>query len=98
LELEIAAGTLGGRFTTLEGLLSALQEQMTESNPLFLGDSSDVSVKAKFKEVADAIGRILSGETLPTVVLDDPAGNSYLQVRFTSKLFCKKTRVQNHFL
>ena len=80
LELEIGAGTLAGRFTTLEGLITAIKEQLTDSNPLFIGDSSDVGVRSKYKAAADALGRILSGEDLPTVILDDPAGNSYLQV------------------
>lgn len=46
LECEIGASGLGGRFTTIEGILSAIQEQLNESSAIFQ-DSSDVETKAK---------------------------------------------------
>jgi len=34
IELELASGTLGGLFTTVEGLLSQTRDHLTQSNPL----------------------------------------------------------------
>lgn len=46
LECEIGASGLGGRFTTIEGILNAIKEQLIESSAIF-HDSSDVETKAK---------------------------------------------------
>lgn len=45
LDFEVGAGTLGGKFTTLEGLLGAMKDQLTGHNPLVCGDSATTSVK-----------------------------------------------------
>ena len=45
LDFEVGAGTLGGKFTTLEGLLVAMKEQLSERNPLICGDSSSSELK-----------------------------------------------------
>nr|CAG4645548.1 EOG090X06TU [Lynceus sp. MCZ IZ 141354] len=80
LDFEMGAGTLGGRFTTLEGLLTAMREQILDFNPLFSGDSADSNIKSKFAELGHQLSEIAAGNTMNvTVVLDDPAGNSYLQ-------------------
>jgi hypothetical protein len=36
LEFELEAGTLGGLFTTVEGLLSQARDHLTQANPLSL--------------------------------------------------------------
>jgi C4-type Zn-finger protein len=41
-------GTLGGRFTTIEGLLSAIKKQLSDDNPFVVGDSSSHSLMSKF--------------------------------------------------
>jgi zinc finger protein len=38
--LELANGTLGGRFTTVEGILLEIKDQLTDRNPFCMGDSS----------------------------------------------------------
>ena len=39
LELELEEGTLGGRFTTIEGLLQNILDQLGDSNnPLSMGE------------------------------------------------------------
>lgn len=45
LDFEVGAGTLGGKFTTLEGLLGAMKEQIVGYNPLIHGDSATSTVK-----------------------------------------------------
>ena len=40
LDFEVGAGTLGGKFTTLEGLLVSMKDQLIGQNPLSCGDSA----------------------------------------------------------
>jgi len=80
LDFEVGAGTLGGKFTTIEGLLVAMKEQLTERNPLICGDSSSDQLKDRMQEFTEKMENVISGKTLGIhFILDDPAGNSYLQ-------------------
>lgn len=80
LDFEVGAGTLGGKFTTLEGLLVAMKEQLSERNPLICGDSSSSELKDRMREFTDKMDDVITGKTLGVhIILDDPAGNSYLQ-------------------
>ncbi len=47
LQLELQAGTLGGQFTTVEGILARVKEQLSTSNQFVVGDSSDSDSKMK---------------------------------------------------
>lgn len=40
LDLELQHGTLGGVYTTVEGLLKKINESLVENNPFYTGDSS----------------------------------------------------------
>nr|SVE73578.1 EOG090X06TU [Daphnia atkinsoni] len=80
LDFEVGAGTLGGKFTTLEGLLVAMKDQLTGQNPLMCGDSATSALKERMQEFNEKLDNIISGKTFGSrIVLDDPAGNSYLQ-------------------
>jgi zinc finger protein len=77
LQLDMTEGTLGGRFTTIEGLLSAIKKQLSDDNPFVVGDSSSHSLMSKF--ISD-LTEVIKGKRLDIhIILDDPAGNSYLQ-------------------
>nr|SVE75146.1 EOG090X06TU [Daphnia dolichocephala] len=80
LEFEVGAGTLGGKFTTLEGLLSAMKDQLTGQNPLLCGDSATPVLKERMQAFSEKLDNIITAKTFGCrIVLDDPAGNSYLQ-------------------
>lgn len=80
LELELAAGTLGGRFTTVEGLLVAIKEQLTVANPFAVGDSAAAETRSAFAAWLGRLDAALAAERPAfTLVLDDPTGNSYVQ-------------------
>lgn len=51
LDFEVGPGTLGGKFTTLEGLLVSMKEQLTGHNPLASGDSATATVKGDFSKL-----------------------------------------------
>jgi zinc finger protein len=79
LELEIGMGIIGGRFTTVEGLLTAIKEELVEQGGFALGDSAEESKREKMKEFLSRLSDVASLKMPAHIVLDDPAGNSYVQ-------------------
>ena len=74
-------GTLGGKFTTIEGLLKDFRDQLEGPNSFCGGDSTDPSERIRMKEFLQQLEDVQNGKLLNvTVILDDPSGNSYLQV------------------
>lgn len=78
LDLEVGSTTLGGRFTTVEGVIIAIKDQLNNST-LFTGDSSDETMVQRMENFIRSLEKVLEGKLEVTIVLDDPAGNSYIQ-------------------
>jgi len=79
LDFETEMGTLGGKFTTVEGLLEDIKSQLKTQNPFFHGDSSQPSMVGKLSDFCDKIDEIISCKrTNVKFILDDPAGNSFI--------------------
>ncbi|NWX46632.1 ZPR1 protein, partial [Steatornis caripensis] len=78
LEFELGMGALGGKFTTLEGLLKDIRD-LVERNPFTLGDSSAPSRAEKLREFLGKLQEVAEGKAKAHFIMDDPAGNSYLQ-------------------
>ena len=57
MDFEVQSGTLGGRFTTIEGLLSQMKENIRQSNPFGVGDSAIQSKLATFLEKISEVGQ-----------------------------------------
>lgn len=79
LEFELGMAALGGKFTTLEGLLRDIKDITVSKNPFICGDSSAPDRAQKLQEFGEKIDKILAGEMKVHVILDDPAGNSHVQ-------------------
>lgn len=85
LDFETDMGTLGGKFSTVEGLLEDIKGQLKSSNPFFEGDSSQPGMSSKLHKFCDKLDDIIGLRTQETAgcdalfVLDDPAGNSFIQ-------------------
>lgn len=81
LDIEVGPGALSGHFTTVEGILQALRDQLNAQSAFFTGDSAIAEAKQKWErklaEIDDVLSLRRKGEKL---VLNDPAGNSYIQV------------------
>ncbi len=78
--LELSTGTLGGRFTTIEGLLSQVYEELEGRSQFLSGDSSTAESKQNFEAFLYKLQSVLKGELFPvTLILDDPLANSHLQ-------------------
>ena len=83
LEFEMGGYALGGRFTTLEGLLDNVIEQIN-NNPMLGalgGDSATSEQKMKIDQFKVDLMALKECKKPFTIILDDPAGNSYIQVR-----------------
>ncbi|KAI0028343.1 zf-ZPR1-domain-containing protein [Vararia minispora EC-137] len=76
IDLVLHAGTLGGRFTTLEGILEQVYEELSEK--VFAGDSGSNDRKA-FETFLKNLKEVKNAERPFTLVLEDPLANSYLQ-------------------
>ncbi|XP_060764687.1 zinc finger protein ZPR1 [Neoarius graeffei] len=79
LEFELGMAMLGGKFTTLEGLLKDIKDLIVMKNPFVCGDSGDSDTSKKLELFGGKIDKIMAGEMDVHIILDDPAGNSYLQ-------------------
>ncbi|KAF3043181.1 nucleolar zinc-finger protein [Didymella heteroderae] len=81
LNLSVEPGTLGGRFTTVEGLLTQVRDDLRSS--IFDvgdgGDSMDMASKTKWNTFFDQLGSAIDGKEKFTVILEDPLASSYIQ-------------------
>ena len=75
VDLSLAPGSLGGIYTTVEGLISKIHDKLEEANPFGAGDSS---MDEKFRKFLSQLQTLNEGDTEFTVILDDPMGNCYI--------------------
>ncbi|KAE8453558.1 hypothetical protein EG329_010419 [Mollisiaceae sp. DMI_Dod_QoI] len=85
LNLSVNPGTLGGRFTTVEGLLTQVRDDLhqqifdVDDSADAGGDSLPSESKQTWKTFFDGLGEAIKGERKFTVVLKDPLASSYVQ-------------------
>ncbi|KAI9203252.1 ZPR1 zinc-finger domain-containing protein [Polychytrium aggregatum] len=79
VDLRLDSGTLGGRFTTIEGLLSQVHEELDNRTPFIDGDSSEANRRERFQGFLERLKKVINFEIPFTLVLEDPLNNSYLQ-------------------
>ena len=81
LHLSVEPGTLGGRFTTIEGLLTQVRDDLRKS--IFDvgdgGDSMDAAAKTKWDDFFSQLSAAINGEVKFTIILSDPLASSYVQ-------------------
>ncbi|GAA5849105.1 hypothetical protein JCM8547_006447 [Rhodosporidiobolus lusitaniae] len=82
IDLELNPGTLGGRFTTLEGLLQQVYEELDEK-VFARGDSAPTKEGEQEEDGMGAflakLKNVMSVSHPYTIILDDPLANSYIQ-------------------
>lgn len=79
LHLDIQEGTLGGRFTTLEGLLRQVYEELESRIFTQTSDSMDEATKARWVEFFAKLKEAIAGKVKFTVIMEDPLAGSYIQ-------------------
>lgn len=77
---------MGSFWCVNAGLILDIRKHLAEENPLFTGDSVAPEVKEKLNKFCVALDDLLFGEREFTLILDDPAGNCYVQVILFLKL------------
>ncbi|KAF7340196.1 Zinc-finger protein ZPR1 [Mycena venus] len=78
IELVLQQGTLGGRFTTLEGILEQIYEELSEK-VFASGDASDAEGRSSFETFLGKLKEVKDATRPFTLILDDPLANSYVQ-------------------
>lgn len=78
IEMEIGGHSIAGKFTTVEGLLKDIKDLVLK-NPFTQGDSTTNNIKDGVDKFTEKIDNLLTGTVPFTYIMDDPAGNSYLQ-------------------
>ncbi|KAL5343529.1 ZPR1 zinc-finger domain-containing protein [Aspergillus crustosus] len=85
LEVTVQPGTLGGRFTTVEGLLTEIRDQLKgqiydiDDSTQSGGDSMATSDKEKWARFFSRLDSAISGDLKFVITLEDPMANSYVQ-------------------
>lgn len=72
IELTLEPGTLGSMYSTIEGLLVKIHDQLEQDNPFKTGDSGE---SRKFKELLGKIKELQGGKKKFTLVMDDGLAN-----------------------
>jgi zinc finger protein len=78
LGLELMPGTLGGKFTTIEGLLRDIKVSLKDKNPFASGDSV-LGERDELNNTIAALERYEAGQEPFTMVIDDPLAKSHIQ-------------------
>ncbi|CAE7112307.1 unnamed protein product [Rhizoctonia solani] len=79
IDLVLQPGTLGGRFTTLEGLLTQVYEELGEKVFVHGDAAATKDDKSVFETFLASLKEVMQAKRPFTVILDDPLANSYLQ-------------------
>jgi zinc finger protein len=88
LNLSVNPGTLGGRFTTVEGLLTQIRDDLHQQifdvgdDSGTGGDSLASDAKQTWKTFFEGLDQAIKGERNFTVILKDPLASSYVQNLF----------------
>jgi zinc finger protein len=85
VDLHMEPGTLGGKFTTIEGLLTQVRDDLyasvfdTDDVDAKGGDSMDVDIKKKWAKFFADLDQAIKGKVKFTLILEDPLAGSYIQ-------------------
>ena len=82
LDLDLTAGTLGGRFTTIEGLLNQVHDELDERVFTQTSDSMTVETEQRWKTFLARLKSASEGKIPFTLVMEDPLAASYIQNPF----------------
>ncbi|OCL02205.1 zinc finger protein-like protein zpr1 [Glonium stellatum] len=99
LHLSVEPGTLGGRFTTVEGILTQVRDDLHASifdtNDNTGGDSMDAASRDKWEAFFNQLSAAIKGEVKFTIILEDPLASSYVQ-SFTAPEPDRQMKVEDY--
>lgn len=79
LNLDLTPGTLGGRFTTIEGLLRQVRDELHSRVYTQTSDSMSPETKLRWNTFFDNLDKAVDGKTKFTIHMVDPLSASYIQ-------------------
>jgi len=82
-KIEIAPGSLGGLYTSVEGLLTRIKTDLF-SNRIFYGsgDTEDLIRNKKMNKLENELNDCIVGKMNFTLIIEDPLANSYIYSPF----------------
>lgn len=84
-KVEIATGTMGGRFTTVEGILAQMRDDLkrdiwhTDDAESTKGDSMAKDTREHWLGFFAQLDKAVAGQVPFTIIMSDPLDNSYIQ-------------------
>ena len=82
-DFSVSPGSMGGRFTTVEGLLTQVRDQLKsnvfDTDAEELPDSMPLEAKRRWSEFFKLIDSAISGELQFTILMEDPLGGCYIE-------------------
>ena len=69
---------MGGMYTTVEGLLSQIIDNISENNPVFMGDSAIEVKKKQYEDFMNQLKEMKEGKRVFTLDIVDPLANSWV--------------------
>lgn len=82
IELEMMHGSLGGLYTTIEGLLDKVRQNIEEGNPFAIGDSD--GGRSRLNTWLSRLEGLKNGAEPFTLIIEDPLANSFVYSPFGS--------------
>ena len=89
IDLEVGGGSLGGLYSTVEGILTKIVEHLETSNPFAMGDSAEqrqgdapLTDGDRFRIFFNKMRAMIQGQNIPfRFILVDPLSNSFIGPR-----------------
>ncbi|KAA6406767.1 MAG: zinc finger zpr1 [Lasallia pustulata] len=84
-KVEVVPGTMGGRFTTVEGLLTQIRDDLrgqifdVDDTSSSGGDSMPANRKKGWEDFFNGLDKAINGQMEYTILMEDPLANSYVQ-------------------
>lgn len=78
LELELQSGTLGAKYTTVEGILLDIKSQLQRVNAFSMGDSAVPEQGSEMQHFLHRFDELFTVSKPFTFIMDDPMGNIYV--------------------
>ncbi|ODV98156.1 hypothetical protein PACTADRAFT_37505 [Pachysolen tannophilus NRRL Y-2460] len=79
LNLDLTPGTLGGRFTTIEGLLRQVYDELYGRVFTQTSDSLESETKQRWESFFAKLQDAIDGKIKFTIIMEDPLAASYIQ-------------------
>lgn len=95
LDLELGRGTLGGRVTTIEGLLSEVRDALQRTRFTSLGDSAIARERGQWDDFYTRLEGCIQGTTPFTLILRDPLAACFISASTDDYLADKQLSVED---